>query len=272
MDIQSGRWLTFSLYLSEYRTSSRRRISPNKNNITKSEAGPQNTHADIVDKGVVPPTRHKETNSDTGSSTDQAPVDTTPVQGSQERFDQDVMIYYQGVDDSSLVSQFLNLDDETCVTWPDFNQTTTLSLNSPMIPSTSFTSIPEGDASGWELEPTSLHMIDMKKFETVPDFGDGEKASPWPWGNYTYRPPTPPRYLEPDECIMELEFAAMERMLREELTETMAEEAIRGGREAAKQREPREKKEEGCIETERERPSIVAFNHRVVRGRTIYNP
>ena len=145
MDTQSNRWLTFSLYLSGHRTSSRRRISPDRNDITKLKAGPQNTHADIVDEGVVPPTQLKGTNPDTGSSTDQAPVDTTPAQGSQERFDQDVMIYYQGVDDSSLVSQFLNLDD-----WPEFDQTTTPDLDSSTMPSTSFTSTPELDASGWD--------------------------------------------------------------------------------------------------------------------------
>lgn len=182
------------------------------------------------------------------------------------------MIYYQVANDPSLVSQFLDLGDENWATWPNSGQTTTSEFDPSTILFSSSSSVPEGGALGWELEPSSLHLVDMKKFETIPDLGDGETASPWPWGNYTYRPPTPPRFLEPEECIMELELAAMERMLREELTEAMAEEAIRGGEKAAKRREFGEGTGEWGGEVKSNQPSIIAFNNRVVHGRTIYNP
>ena len=71
---------------------------------------------------------------------------------------------------------------------------------------------------------------------------------------------------------MELEFAAIMRMLREELTEAMAEEVIRDGEKAAKLRELKERREKWEVEREIFHPSLVAFNAQVIRGRIIYNP
>lgn len=251
---------------------------PGRNTATKSKTVPRNTQTDIVDEGLIPQTQPEVTklaehNPDSGSPTDQTPVDTLPAEGSQERFDEEVMIYYQTAVDPSLGSQFLDFGNETWSTWRSSDQTTTPELDSLMVPSSSSSSVSEGGALGWELEPSSLHQIDMKKFETVPDFGGGETVSPWPWGNYTYRPPTPPRFLEPDECLVEAKFAAMNKKFEERLTEVMAEEAIQGGKKAAKWRELIEEETGGWrVEVGSSRPPIIAFNNRAIRGRTIYNP
>ena len=164
------------------------------------------------------------------------------------------------MDDAFLISQLMNLDS-----WPSTDQMTTPELDSPGTPSRSSPSIPPARALEWDLDPSSLHLVDMKKFETFTDSDGEEKVSPWPWGNHTYRPPTPQKHLEPEECIMELEFAAIMSMLREELTEAMAEEAIQDGEKAAKLRELKER------ETGHRAP-LVVFNDQVIRGRTIYNP
>jgi len=109
---------------------------------------------------------------------------------------------------------------------------------------------------------------------------DGEKkTTPWPWGNYQYRPPTPPTYFDPEGYVMEFQLAEVDRALREELTEVMAQEAIldgnQGRSETTKRRETEDRKEgkkKRRIEKEYYRPTTVAFNNQVVRGRTIYNP
>ena len=216
--------------------------------------------------------------SDTGSFSGEASIDTIPGLGSQEQFDQEVMIYYHGIDDSSLASQFLNLDDEA---WPCTDQMMTAELDSPVSPFSSLSSVSTGDTLGWELEPNSLHLFDMKKFETVTDFDGGKNTTPWPWGDYNYRPPTPLGYLDPGEYAMEYQFAEIEKALREELMEAMAQEAILDGRKAMKRREVRERREERerrerrkrrRVEREDDRPITFAFNNQVVRGRTIYNP
>ena len=177
------------------------------------------------------------------------------------------MIYYQAIDDSSLAAQFLNLDDETT---PCTNQITTPELDSPSTPSSSLSSATTGGSLDWELESTSLQFLDMKKFETVTDFDGGEKITPWPWGDYKYRPPTPLEYLDPIEYAMEYQLAEIEKALRDELMEIMTQQAIHEGKKATAGRQRRGGK--GPAARESGEPTTLAFNGQVVRGRTIYNP
>lgn len=179
------------------------------------------------------------------------------------------MIYYHGIDDSSLASQFLNLDDEA---WPCADQMTTSKPDSLASPSSSLSSVSTGDTLEWDLEPTSLHLVDMAKFETVADFDGGEKMSPWPWGDYKYRPPSPKTYLDPEAYFVENQLTAIENMLREQLTEAMAQEAILDGMKAMKRREKEERRKRRKLEREDNRPITLAFDNQMVRGRTIYNP
>jgi len=277
--IQSGHRLTLSIHLSGHPTQSRRRASPEEDYSTQSEAASQDTDIDDVDEGFTQ-TQSEETSSaedfsDTESSSDEGSVDITPVLGSQEQFDEEVMIYYGGIDESSLASQFLNLDDEA---WPCTDQMVTTEPDSLVSSSSSLPSVSTGDTLGWELEPSSLHLIDMAKFETVADFDGGEKTSPWPWGDYKYRPPSPQTYLDPEAYFVEDQLTAIKNMLREELTEVMAQEAILDGKKAMKRREREERREERerrkrrKFEREDNRPITLAFDNEMVRGRTIYNP
>ena len=256
--------MTVVIYLPGHLTSSPGRVSLDEDG-TKLRIVLQDTYTDGVDGGLARPTQPGDTNlakhhPDAGLSTRGTPIDTAPGQGSQKQFDQEM-------EDAFLISQFMNLDN-----WPNTDQTTTPRLDSPGTSSSSSSRIPPAHALEWDLDPSSLHLVDMKKFETFIDADGKEKVSPWPWGNYTYRPRTPPRHLEPEECIMELEFEAIMSMLKEELTEAMAEEAIRDGEKAAKLRELKERREKWGDERETGHPPLVAFNDRVIRGRTIYNP
>ena len=271
--------MTFYIYPSGHPTPSRLRASLDEDYTTQLGAALQDTHTDTVDEGPLRPTQSGSTEyySYAGSSTETS-VDIIPAPGSQEQFDQDVMIYYHGIDDASLASQFLNLDDDEV--WPCTDQTVTTKLDSPVSPSSSLSSTSTGDTLEWELEPSSLHLYDMKKFETVIDFDGTVKTTPWPWGDFKYRPPSPPRYLEPEECAMEYQFLEIEKMLREQLTEAMAQEAIRDGRRAMRRRKRIERRERRAekemrrrkkLEREDDRPIIFAFNNQAIRGRTIYN-
>lgn len=260
LPLQSCSWLTVD-YLSGHLTSALGRVSLDEDKTTRLRPAHRDTHTDNVDEGFVRPTQPGETDSatyhpDAGSSTHNTPIGITPGQDSQEQFD-------QGMDDESLFSQFMNLDD-----WPT-TQTTTPELDSPRTHSSNSSSVPPMHALEWDLEPTSLHLVDTKKFETFIDANGGEKVSPWPWGNFTYQPPAPVKYLEPEEKFMELRFKETMSMLREGLTEAMAEEAIRQGEKAAKLKERREKWE---AEWGADHPPLVAFTDQVIRGRTIYNP
>ena len=280
MGRQPGHRLTLSIHLSGHPTQSWRRASPDEDYSTQSEVASQDTDIDDVDEGFTQQTQSGETSSaedfsDTESSSEEGSVDTAPVLGSQEQFDQEVMIYYGGIDDSSLASQFLNLDDEA---WPCTDQTMTTESDSLVSSSSSLSSVSAGDTLEWELEPSSLHLFDMAKFETVADFDGGEKISPWPWGDYKYRPPSPQTYLDPEAYFVEDQLNAIKNMLREELTEAMAQEAILDGKKAMKRREREERREEKerrkkrKLEREDNRPITLAFDNQMVRGRTIYNP
>lgn len=217
-------------------------------------------HARHVQSGDVGST---EQDPDTVSFTSETPFETIPGLSSQENFDEEVMIYYHELD-SSLASQFLNLDDEASART---DQMVTPDIDTPMTSSSSLSGTTTGDTTEWEFEPTSLHFLDTKKFETVIDLAGGEKTVPWPWGDYKYRPPTPLSYLEPKDYIMEFQLAEMEEVLRDELMESMVQEAILDG-----ERQRRDVKGKGRDEGEGEKPTTVAFNNQMVRGRTIYNP
>ena len=117
----------------------------------------------------------------------------------------------------------------------------------------------------------------MKKFETFVDFDGKMKTTPWPWGDYKYRPPTLPTYLNPQECAIECQLLEIEKALREQLTEIMAEEAILEGKRAMERKERRERIEKRERRRKRraekdDRPTTLAFDNELVRGRTIYNP
>lgn len=277
MVAQLVHWLTFSTHLSGHPTTPVRRASSGQDYTTQPRAIVRDTHTNHFDERYLLSTQYRETystehRSNTGSSADDAFVDTTPGLASQEQFDQDVMIYYQGIDDSSLAAQFLNLDDEA---WPCTDQIATVEPDPLATPSSSLSSVSTEDVPEWELEPSSLQLLDMKKFETVTDFDGEEKSTPWPWGDYVYRPRTPVSYPDPVECVMEYQFAQIEKTLREELMEAMAQEAIRDGMKATKRKEREARrlaKERRRIGRESCHPTLVAFNNQVIRGRTIYNP
>ena len=190
--------------------------------------------------------------------------DPVPELGSQERFDEEVMIYYHAVE-PSLASQFLNLDDEETSASPD--QMVTTDIQSPTTSSTSLTDIVMEDVPEWDIEPTSL-LFDMKKFETVTDLDGGEKTIPWPWVDFKYETPAPLGYLDPEEYAKECQFAEIEEVMREELMEVMVQETILAGKNVTT---PKQRKEGKGEKKEKGRPSTVAFNNQAVRGRTIYS-
>ena len=270
---RSGHRLTLSIYLSGHPTLVQRSVSLDEGYFTQSE----DTHIDDIDDGFTHQTQPEGSGSanhlsDTGFYPSEPSIDTIP--GSQEQFDQEVMIYYNGIDDSSLASQFLNLDDEA---WPCTDQIVTPELDSLASPSSSLSSVSTGDTLEWELEQNSLHLVDMQKFETFVDFDGNMKTTPWPWGDYKYQPPTLPSYFDPQECAIEYQLLEIEKMLREQLTETMAEEAILEGKRAMDRKEKRERRERSerrwKMRAEKDnRPTTLAFDNEVVRGRTIYNP
>ena len=65
---------------------------------------------------------------------------------------------------------------------------------------------------------------------------------------------------------MELQFAAITSMLREEPTKVVVEEAVRD--KAAKLRKLKERREGWGAGRETGHPPLVAFNDQVIRGRT----
>jgi len=174
------------------------------------------------------------------------------------------MIYYHVIE-PSLASQFLNLDDQpsACV-----DQMVAAGAQSLPTSSSSLSGIATGSVLEGDAEPSSFHLLDMKKLETVTDFDGGDKTVPWPWGDYEYRPTTPPGYVDPEEYAAKYHLSEIEKALREELSEIMVKEAILIGEHEVKQRQQRggRRAEKGKYQ-----PGTVAFNNQVVRGRTIYN-
>jgi len=170
----------------------------------------------------------------------------------------------------TFASEYLNLDYETSTF---ASQTVDAGSSSP---STSYDSSTGptstvGDAeTQWEVEPTSLSLLDATKFETEVDANGVETRNPWPWGDYTYYPPSPPRQFDLDDYAQEFEFSRIEEKLRIRLMERFAEEAIHGSKKVKTERRRGKKKSRG-VGKKTSAPVIVAFS-REVRGRTIYNP
>jgi hypothetical protein len=248
VDFRCGHWLTYFVHLSDYPVSSQPRAPPSylERRIVRDDNG------DNQQKAVLQDT----------PTDDDARIDAIPGPGNQERFDEEVMIYYKAID-SSLASQFLNLDDQAsdCT-----DQTMTTDTQSPVAPFCTPTCIAMGGALGWRTKPAFRFTTSV---ETVIDLDGGEKTVPWPWGDHTYRPPTPPMCLGPEECAIEYRLMEIEEELREELMEAMAQDAIVAGKRTAIQSQMGEK---WRAASERGQPAIVAFDNQVVRGRTIYNP
>ena len=177
--------------------------------------------------------------------------------------DQDELFEEEAI---AFASEYLNLDYETStfaehavVAEPISSPTSSDSSSSP-------TSTVEDVEMPWEIEQTSLSLLDTTKFEIEIDANGFETRNPWPWGDYTYQPPSPPRYFDSEEYAQAHQLARIEEKLRVRLSERFAENAIHSDREAKAGRLREEKKVEG--ETS---PPIVAFSQ-VIRGRTIYNP
>lgn len=164
------------------------------------------------------------------------------------------MIYYNVIE-PSLASQFLN-DDPL---WGHADQAATTTAT--------------GGTPEWDLEPTSLHLLDMERFETVTDFDGDKKANPWPWSDYTYQPCTNSGRLDLDDFVAEWQIKQIEKALWEEMSEIMAQDAILAGEVAEMARKQRGGKTGGKSAPRwGSRPGTIAFNNHVVRGRTIYNP
>lgn len=103
-------------------------------------------------------------------------------------------------------------------------------------------------------------------------------ANDWPWGNTMYQPKPTVEYKEPADLASDYQLDDLLVVMREQLTEVIAEEAINAGRKAIK-RQKREAKEaqkraQMGVEAvkEDESPFTMAFDNEIVRGRTIYNP
>ncbi|KAF9789564.1 hypothetical protein BJ322DRAFT_543414 [Thelephora terrestris] len=218
----------------------------------------------------------------------------TPEALDQLQFYEDVMVYYRPID-SSLASEFLNHDtlDEDSEDSPDNDYTMTDDL-SPASSSGTSLGTPAEDGTVRLDRPLDSPSFDKENFGTFPDYGSaGMDTASWPWGDHTYRPPTPKDILDPKVCYREGKY---EGIVREELSELMAEEAIRDGDRIAKRKEREEmmerKEKKARMETKegkregkekkegrRERkdkaktgqPAIMAFNAQAIRGRTIYN-
>ena len=180
--------------------------------------------------------------------------------------DPDQLIDDEGMD---FASKYLNLDHDTS---PLADHTVEAGASFPPAfsdSSASFAGTPGDVGMQWGFEPNSLSLLDATKFEIEVGADGVEMRSPWPWGNYTYRPFGRPRYIDPEEYIQKYELMKAEEKLRARLTELFAEEAVRAGKKPKVERR-RERKESEAIEKETPMP-IIAFSQ-VVRGRTIYNP
>ena len=170
----------------------------------------------------------------------------------------------------AFASKYLNLDCETS-TFAD-RAVVAEPISSPTLSdsSSSPASTAEDVEVPWEIEPTSLSLLDTTKFEIEIDANGVETRNPWPWGDYTYRPPNPPRYFDFEEYIQAHQLAKIEEKLRVRISERFAENSIYDGMRENRGERQREKMKGKKAEKETSSP-VVAFSQ-VVPGRTIYNP
>ena len=172
----------------------------------------------------------------------------------------------------AFASEYLNLDYETS---SFANHTVEIEpRGSPFAsrdPSTGPPSTAGDVEMQWGIPPTSLALLDPTKFELELDANGVETRNPWPWGDFTYRPPSPLTYPEPEEYLQECQMALVEEELRAQLAERLVEEAIRDGEEEERRCQEEKRKSEE-VERMTFSPAIAAFSSREIRGRTIYNP
>jgi hypothetical protein len=85
-------------------------------------------------------------------------------------------------------------------------------------------------------------------------------------------------YSDPEEYLIEDQLREIEEIIREELAEVMAEEAIEAGNQGVTpnkkkpSKESKKRREGKKDRRERAQPYAFAFNNHPVHGRTIHNP
>ena len=180
------------------------------------------------------------------------------------------MIYYNSLE-SSLLSQFAGSSTD------DNDRTSTYSMApdflgfSPSPESTNLT-IPTEDEHSWLSGPNAPTIGTWPNFAAVKDVGN------WPWGGFTYQPEPIVEYKEPEDMVLDYELEGIQELMREELTEIIANEAIRAGRKEMERQKKEARKARRRARKTRvtrdvdDRPSTTAFDNQAVRGRTIYNP
>lgn len=172
-------------------------------------------------------------------------------------------------EERDFASKYLNLDYGTS---PFAKRNVAAEIGSPTAfsySSAGSTATPWDVGTQWGIEPTSLSLLNAAKFEIEIGANGTETRNPWPWGNYTYRPPSRPRYIDSEDYVRKHELMKVEEELRTRLTELFAQEAVC----ARKWPEVEIRRETKRIEDIGRGTSIpiIAFSQ-VVRGRTIYNP
>jgi hypothetical protein len=291
MESPTERWLTRRAYPSEEPVPLQQQALPSR--VESDQPTPEDdedylAHQNavlqyyILDDGQAEPSVPTYTNYhfNAGSPVNEVPDYLAPEEGSQQQFDEEVMIYYRCAIETS--SQFTDPqtrgEDWPCANWIAEDYTYSPASSS----TTLLTPPPEEDSTPWGCDPEfySLPHLDMTKFEVVSDFDGGKKVAPWPWNDYQYRPPTPETYLDPEDYLMEAEMKEIEEVMREEIMEMMAQEAIDDGKRETRRQKKRERKERKERKKRRRRTDheadqpagTVAFDNQVVHGRTIYNP
>ena len=117
-------------------------------------------------------------------------------------------------EERDFASKYLNLDYGTS---PFANRTVVPKIGSPTTlrdSSTSSAGSPPDVEMQWGIEPTSLSLLNPTKFESEIGADSTGTRNSWPWGNYTYRPPGCPRYIDSEEYVQDHEFRKVEEKLR----------------------------------------------------------
>ena len=134
--------------------------------------------------------------------------------------------------------------DDASDSWPSTDQTTTPGLDSSGMPSGSSSRVPPAHSLEWDLDPSSLHLVDMKKFETITD-SDGEETVPRGRGVVTHTHTYPSETLGARGAHYGAGIRGDHEDAEGGLTEAVAEEAIREGEGGEIERVEREEREVG---------------------------
>lgn len=172
--------------------------------------------------------------------------------------------------EEDLISKYLNLDHEPSTSEDSMISTGVGSPSTSSDASTSPSSTIEDARVAWEINPrpTSLSENTTGSEIEVDTNGVGTRNLR-PWGDYAYKPYSPPGYFDEEDYAREHELARIEAELRVRLAEHFAREAIYGTK-GVKSKKRRGKKKVKGVEVQGSF-STVAFS-RVIPGRTIYNP